>query len=231
MNTSSETLSIGDIKVIGRLIDASNATLMGEIVSPNSSIKVIYKPIAGEKPLWDFQDGNLAFREYCAFLVSELADFNIVPATILRDGPFGLGMVQQWIEIDKTVDVVEFGQSEDSQLRKLALFDSIINNTDRKYGHLLIDSHEKLFGCDHGVSFHSQNKLRTVIWQFAGENFTTEEMALLERTREVDFNGVFENYLTDIEISAFSDRINTLIASGTFPLPSDEWPAIPWPPV
>jgi len=231
MNTSSETLSIGDIKVIGRLIDASNATLMGEIVSPNSSIKVIYKPIAGEKPLWDFQDGNLAFREYCAFLVSELADFNIVPATILRDGPFGLGMVQQWIEIDKTVDVVEFGQSEDSQLRKLALFDSIINNTDRKYGHLLIDSHEKLFGCDHGVSFHSQNKLRTVIWQFAGEKFTTEEMALLERTREVDFNGVFENYLTDIEISAFSDRINTLIASGTFPLPSDEWPAIPWPPV
>ena len=231
MNTSSETLSIGDIKVIGRLIDASNATLMGEIVSPNSSIKVIYKPIAGEKPLWDFQDGNLAFREYCAFLVSDLAGFNIVPATILRDGPFGLGMVQQWIEIDKTVDVVEFGQSEDSQLRKLALFDSIINNTDRKYGHLLIDSHEKLFGCDHGVSFHSQNKLRTVIWQFAGEKFTTEEMALLERTREVDFNGVFENYLTDIEISAFSDRINTLIASGTFPLPSDEWPAIPWPPV
>jgi len=231
MNTSSETLSIGDIKVIGRLIDASNATLMGEIVTLNSSIKVIYKPIAGEKPLWDFQDGNLAFREYCAFLVSELADFNIVPATILRDGPFGLGMVQQWIEIDKTVDVVEFGQSEDSQLRKLALFDSIINNTDRKYGHLLIDSHEKLFGCDHGVSFHSQNKLRTVIWQFAGEKFTTEEMALLERTREVDFNGVFENYLTDIEISAFSDRINTLIASGTFPLPSDEWPAIPWPPV
>lgn len=231
MNTSSETLSIGDIKVIGRLIDASNATLMGEIVSPNSSIKVIYKPIAGEKPLWDFQDGNLAFREYCAFLVSDLAGFNIVPATILRDGPFGLGMVQQWIEIDKTVDVVEFGQSEDSQLRKLALFDSIINNTDRKYGHLLIGSDDKLFGCDHGVSFHSQNKLRTVIWQFAGEKFTTEEMALLERTREVDFNGVFENYLTDIEISAFSDRINTLIASGTFPRPSDEWPAIPWPPV
>ncbi len=231
MNISSETLSIGDIKVIGRLIDASNATLMGEIVSPNSSIKVIYKPIAGEKPLWDFQDGNLAFREYCAFLVSDLAGFNIVPATILRDGPFGLGMVQQWIEIDRTVDVVEFGQSEDRQLRKLALFDSIINNTDRKYGHLLIDSDKKLFGCDHGVSFHSQNKLRTVIWQFAGEKFTTEEMALLERTREVDFNGVFENYLTDIEVSAFLDRINALIASGTFPFPSDEWPAIPWPPV
>ena len=231
MNTSSETLSIGDIKVIGRLVDASNATLMGEVVSLNSNIKVIYKPIAGEKPLWDFQDGNLAFREYCAFLVSDLAGFNIVPATILRDGPFGLGMVQQWIEIDKTVDVVEFGQSEDRQLRKLALFDSIINNTDRKYGHLLIDTDKKLYGCDHGVSFHSQNKLRTVIWQFAGEKFTTEEMALLERTREVDFNGVFENYLTDIEISAFSDRINTLIASGTFPLPSDEWPAIPWPPV
>ena len=231
MNTSSETLSIGDIKVIGRLIDASNATLMGEIVSPNSSIKVIYKPIAGEKPLWDFQDGNLAFREYCAFLVSELADFSIVPATVLRDGPFGLGMVQQWIEIDKTVDVVEFGQSEDRQLRKLALFDSIINNTDRKYGHLLIDTDKKLYGCDHGVSFHSQNKLRTVIWQFAGQKFTTEEMSLLERTREVNFNGVFENYLTDIEISAFLDRINALIASGTFPFPSDEWPAIPWPPV
>lgn len=231
MNISSETLSIGDIKVIGRLIDASNATLMGEIVSPNLSIKVIYKPIAGEKPLWDFQDGNLAFREYCAFLVSDLAGFNIVPATILRDGPFGLGMVQQWIEIDRTVDVLEFGQSEDRQLRKLALFDSIINNTDRKYGHLLIDSDKKLFGCDHGVSFHSQNKLRTVIWQFAGEKFTTEEMALLERTREVDFNGVFENYLTDIEVSAFLDRINALIASGTFPFPSDEWPAIPWPPV
>lgn len=231
MNTITETLSAGDIKIIGRLIDASNATLMGEILSANLNIKVIYKPIAGEKPLWDFQDGNLAFREYCAFLVSELAGFNIVPATILRDGPFGLGMVQQWVEIDRNIDVIEFGQSEDSQLRRLALFDSIINNADRKYGHLLIENNKKLFGCDHGVTFHSQNKLRTVIWQFAGDKFTSEEIVLLEKVRKVDFKGVFENYLTDIEVLAFSDRVNALISSGVFPLPSHEWPAIPWPPV
>ena len=134
MNSILDEMQHGELKVIGRLIDASNATLLAEISSTKSKTKVIYKPIAGERPLWDFPNGNLAHREYCAYLISEIGQFDLVPATILREGPFGLGMVQQWIEINGDVNVVEYGQGSDPQLRKMAIFDAIINNTDRKYG-------------------------------------------------------------------------------------------------
>ncbi len=180
MNLHSEQISTAPLKIVGRLVDASNATLQAVIEDSDPLIKVIYKPIAGEKPLWDFEDGNLASRELSAFIVSDEAGFQVVPFTILRDGPFGTGMVQQWIEIDNKVDIVEFGQSEDKQLRRLALFDAVINNTDRKFGHLLLDNSGKLFGCDHGVAFHKEDKLRTVLWQFAGQDFDQEEIDLLK---------------------------------------------------
>jgi uncharacterized repeat protein (TIGR03843 family) len=231
MNKTSEAIKSANLIVIGRLVDASNATLQATLENTDPVMKVIYKPVLGEKPLWDFADGNLANREYAAYLLSELGDFNLVPTTVLREGPFGSGMVQEWIEIDEELDVVDFGQSNDPQLRKLALFDAIINNTDRKFGHLLVDQDGKLRGCDHGVCFHQENKLRTVLWQFAGEQFTAEEIELLNKVAKLDLNSLFAELLTSAEISALSGRIANLLAVRQFPFPSDEWPAIPWPPV
>ena len=231
MNKTSEAIKSANLIVIGRLVDASNATLQATLENTDPVMKVIYKPVLGEKPLWDFADGNLANREYAAYLLSELANFNLVPTTVLREGPFGSGMVQEWIEIDEELDVVDFGQSNDPQLRKLALFDAIINNTDRKFGHLLVDQNGKLRGCDHGVCFHQENKLRTVLWQFAGEQFTTEEIELLNKVAKLDLNSLFAELLTSAEISALSERTSNLLAAGQFPFPSDQWPAIPWPPV
>jgi len=231
MNKTSEAIKSANLIVIGRLVDASNATLQATLENTDPVMKVIYKPVLGEKPLWDFADGNLANREYAAYLLSELGDFNLVPTTVLREGPFGSGMVQEWIEIDEELDVVDFGQSNDPQLRKLALFDAIINNTDRKFGHLLVDQDGKLRGCDHGVCFHQENKLRTVLWQFAGEQFTAEEIELLNKVAKLDLNSLFAELLTSAEISALTERISNLLAVRQFPFPSDEWPAIPWPPV
>ena len=231
MNKTSEAIKSANLIVIGRLVDASNATLQATLENTDPVMKVIYKPVLGEKPLWDFADGNLANREYAAYLLSELGDFNLVPTTVLREGPFGFGMVQEWIEIDEELDVVDFGQSNDPQLRKLALFDAIINNTDRKFGHLLVDHDGKLRGCDHGVCFHQENKLRTVLWQFAGEQFTAEEIELLNKVNKLDLDSSFAELLTSAEISALSGRIANLLAVRQFPFPSVEWPAIPWPPV
>lgn len=221
----------GDLMVVGRLVDASNATLLANIEGSDPLIEVIYKPVAGERPLWDFPDGNLANREYAAYLLSDLAKFNIVPYTVLREGPFGSGMVQEWIKIDESIDVVEFGQSFDHQLRKLALFDAIINNTDRKFGHLLVDEGGVLKGCDHGVAFHYEDKLRTVLWQFSEQPFLPEELSLLNNVKSIDLYEVFSSYLTKEEIAAISSRVDNLISSARFPEPSDSWPAVPWPPV
>lgn len=230
MSVSMQTLLSQSMRVVGRLIDASNATLLAEIESDNQTQKVIYKPVAGEKPLWDFQDGNLAHREYCAFLLSNRAGFDLVPNTVLRNGPFGFGMVQEWIDTDEEIDIINFGQSDDSQLKRMAIFDAIINNTDRKYGHLLYKE-GKLLGCDHGVTFHSEDKLRTVIWQFSGEKIDKQEMLLIESASALDYPNLFESYLTQDEIAAIYERINRLLKSGRFPSPSENWPAIPWPPV
>lgn len=230
MSVSMQTLLSQSMRVVGRLIDASNATLLAEIESDNQTQKVIYKPVAGEKPLWDFQDGNLAHREYCAFLLSNRAGFDLVPNTVLRDGPFGFGMVQEWIDTDEEIDIINFGQSDDSQLKRMAIFDAIINNTDRKYGHLLYKE-GKLLGCDHGVTFHSEDKLRTVIWQFSGEKIDKQEMLLIESASALDYPNLFEPYLTQDEIAAIYERINRLLKNGRFPSPSENWPAIPWPPV
>ena len=221
----------GNLTVVGRLVDASNATLLANVEGSDPLIEVIYKPVAGERPLWDFPDGNLANREYSAYLLSDLADFNIVPYTVLREGPFGFGMVQEWIKVDQNIDVVEFGQRSDHQLRKLALFDAIINNTDRKFGHLLVDENGVLKGCDHGVAFHSEDKLRTVLWQFSEEPFLPEELSLLNNVKSIDLNEVFSNYLTKEEVAAITSRTDNLISSARFPEPSEAWPAVPWPPV
>ncbi len=232
MNESERKLREGELTVTGRLIDASNATLLANCFVGDESIKCIYKPIAGERPLWDFQDGNLASREYAAFLISELMQLHIVPTTILRDGPYGMGMVQEWIEIDTSIDLAEYFRQDHAQLRALALFDAVINNTDRKIGHLLPREDGKLYGCDHGVTFHEENKLRTVLWQWAGQDLSVDELnSLNELILKLDSHQgeIFNALLTTDEIAALRSRIMNLIDQESFPMPSPEWPAIPWP--
>lgn len=220
----------GEITITHRLVDASNATLLGSIEGIG---RVIYKPVAGERPLWDFPDGTLANREVAAYQVSEFAKFHLVPTTVLREGPYGPGMVQRWIDADPNVDIIAFGQGDDPQLRRLALFDALINNTDRKFGHLLIGSDGRLFGCDHGVTFHTEDKLRTVIWQFAGEPFTDSERDTLGflSSRFAELASLLENHLSFSEIDSLKMRLDRLIIEGYFPHPSEDWPPVPWPPV
>ena len=232
MNESERKLREGELTVTGRLIDASNATLLANCIVGDESIKCIYKPIAGERPLWDFQDGNLASREYAAFLISELMQLHIVPTTILRDGPYGMGMVQEWIEIDTSIDLAEYFRQDHAQLRALALFDAVINNTDRKIGHLLPREDGKLYGCDHGVTFHAENKLRTVLWQWAGQDLSVDELKSLNELMlklDSDQGEIFNTLLTTDEIAALRSRIMNLIEQKSFPMPNPEWPAIPWP--
>jgi len=225
-------LSQGELQVTGRLVDASNATLYATATHQDQSITCIYKPIAGERPLWDFSDGCLAHREYAAYLVSSYLDFNLVPLTILRDGPYGFGMVQQWVDIDESTDLAKFFATDHPQLRSMALFDAIINNTDRKIGHLLPVDGETVFGCDHGVTFHVDDKLRTVLWQWADEPFTTEEITLLKKAQSSlsgELGQLLTPLLTEQEIAQTMRRVADLLSSGTFPLPNPDWPAVPWP--
>ena len=222
-----ELISNGELEIVGRLVDASNASLLCKIAE---STQVIYKPIAGERPLWDFPDGNLASREVATYYLSKVGKFNLVPPTVLRDGPFGLGAVQYWIDVDKTIDVVEHGQLDHPGLRKMALFDCVINNTDRKFGHILFEDRSSVYGCDHGVSLHSEDKLRTVLWQWSGDPLSTEEITqlkFLNMNIDIDILGA---YITKVEIDSLFRRIETLLSEATFPTPSQDWPAVPWPP-
>jgi hypothetical protein len=182
MATDVNLIETGELEIIGRLVDASNASLLCQL---SDETKVIYKPIAGERPLWDFPDGNLASREVAAYYLSEVGNFKVVPKTVLREGPFGLGAVQEWIEVSEEADVIATAQSHDSQIRNLALFDIVINNADRKFGHILIKSDKQIYGCDHGVSLHEENKLRTVIWQFAELDLTSSEIDQLSNLLNV----------------------------------------------
>ena len=226
-------LESGEISVEGRLVDASNATLYVSISGEDGEIKAIYKPVAGERPLWDFPDGNLASRERAAYIIDQALGFNHVPLTILRDGPFGLGMVQQWIDIDEAVDLEVFFRLNDPQLREVALFDAVINNTDRKIGHLIPDMNGHLYICDHGVTFHEEDKLRTVLWQWAGDSLTADELARLEKLKgfiESEASAELKTLITSTEIEALFGRIVKLISLGLFPEPNPDWPHIPWPP-
>jgi uncharacterized repeat protein (TIGR03843 family) len=225
-------LTNGELHVTGRLVDASNATLYATATFEDRELVCIYKPIAGERPLWDFADGCLAHREYAAYLVSDYLGFDLVPLTILRDGPYGLGMVQQWVDIDESIDLAKFFATDHPQLRSMALFDAIINNTDRKIGHLLPLDEKTLFGCDHGVTFHTDDKLRTVLWQWADEPFTPEEIVLLEKAQlslAGELGQLLSPLLTVQEIQETTRRVSELLSSGTFPLPNPDWPAVPWP--
>ncbi len=232
LNVLHSVLRHGEIRVTGRLVDASNATLYACAFKNEVEIPCIYKPVAGERPLWDFASGTLADREYAAYLISEASGLGVVPLTILREGPFGKGMVQLWIDIDESVDLVELFQKDLPQLRKIALFDAIVNNTDRKIGHLLPTTDDEIYGCDHGVTFHESDKLRTVLWQWAGAALFIEEIALLQRlldNLEQKLGKQLLDHVTELELIALKSRVNRLLNDEVFPLPSKDWPAVPWP--
>ncbi|MBU3734012.1 MAG: SCO1664 family protein [Candidatus Planktophila sp.] len=225
-------LTEGTLKVTGRLVDASNATLYATVTLEDQEIVCIYKPIAGERPLWDFADGSLAHREYAAYLVSQALGFQIVPLTILRDGPYGIGMVQEWITLNEEIDLASFFSTDNPSLRSMALFDAIVNNTDRKIGHLLPVSENEVYGCDHGVTFHVEDKLRTVLWQWADDSFTDSEIELLRNAEKMlrsDLSQHLKPFITPAEIDATLMRVERLLSEGKFPLPNPDWPAIPWP--
>jgi uncharacterized repeat protein (TIGR03843 family) len=227
-----KVLSDGVLKVTGRLVDASNATLYATSTLNEQEIVCIYKPIAGERPLWDFPEGSLAHREYAAYLVSQGLGFHIVPLTILRDGPYGSGMVQEWITLDESIDLAVFFSSDNPRLRSMALFDAIVNNTDRKIGHLLPISHDEVYGCDHGVTFHVEDKLRTVLWQWADDELTDQELQSLRKAKQLlacELGEQLKPFLKQDEIDAISMRVDRLLSEGRFPLPNPNWPAIPWP--
>ncbi|ASY29037.1 TIGR03843 family protein, putative phosphatidylinositol kinase [Candidatus Planktophila lacus] len=226
-------LSHGEISVTGRLVDASNATLYASCEVKERTLICIYKPIAGERPLWDFPDGTLANREYLTFLVSHWLGLHLVPPTVLRDGPYGTGMVQLWIDIDESVDLMEFFKEDHAELRKIALLDLITNNTDRKIGHLIPTSEGAVYGCDHGVTFHAEDKLRTVLWQWAKQPFSPAELELLQLARMLiatEKRDVVLGLIEEEELDATVDRIDRALTEKCFPEPNPDWPAVPWPP-
>ena len=231
-------LADGTLQLEGRLVDASNATLFGTVTGEAGgeevSVSAVYKPVRGERPLWDFPDGTLAGREVSAYLVSAATGWSHVPPTVLRDGPFGTGMVQLWIDIDETVDVPTLvRQTRDPRLRTMAVYDAVINNSDRKGGHILPSPGGHIFGCDHGVSFSVEDKLRTVLWQWRGQPFCTEELSVLQGLASElagPLGGALSEHLTETEVAVTIGRVERLLMTGTFPEPSGDWPPVPWPP-
>lgn len=257
-----ELLARGELTVRGRIREASNAVLYCSVSYEGQETVCVYKPVAGERPLWDFPDGTLAQREVAAYEVSEATGWGLVPPTVLRDGPHGEGMCQLWIEGSpdaellalvegeepsegwKAIGFVDVGEgrtallvhADDERLRRLAVFDAVINNADRKGGHLLPASGGRLYGIDHGVTFNAEDKLRTLLWGWAGEPLTAEAVGVLESLRdgldgEAPLGLRLGKLISGPEVDALRARVEALLVSGKHPVPGGEWPAIPWPPV
>ncbi len=238
--TTLDVLREGEIAVVGRIVGSSNNAMLVSVTrpcpepGPATVIDAVYKPTLGERPLDDFPDGTLSHREMAAWLVSEASGWGIVPPTILRDGPFGEGMVQAFVEADPEVDVWAWVVEDDPRLRRMAALDAVMNNTDRKGGHILpVEGGRHIYGVDHGVCFSPVPKLRTVLWAWRGTPFTTDEVAGLERIRDAmdgDLGASLRELLSAAEVRATRRRVDGLLTDGRFPLPSPTWPAIPWPP-
>ncbi|MFE6665484.1 SCO1664 family protein [Streptomyces sp. NPDC057697] len=267
-------LTEGELTVLGQIRGASNAALYCTVARDGEEAACVYKPVAGEQPLWDFPDGSLARREVAAYEISEATGWGLVPPTVLRDGPYGEGMCQLWIDVVpeddeaegtgeageppllalvedeepgegwKAVVRAEVGEgrtallvhADDARLRRLAVLDAVINNGDRKGGHLLPASDGRLYGIDHGVTFNADDKLRTLLWGWAGEPLTAEAVGVVERLAAELAPGAplvtrLGELITEVEIEALRGRVAGLRTTGRHPEPSGRWPSIPWPPV
>ena len=255
-------LTEGDIQLEGRLVDASNTTLRALVTHEGVTARCVYKPIRGERPLWDFPDGTLAGREVAAYLVSDATGWDVVPPTVMRDGPLGEGACQLWIDETRDESAVRVGcvradalpagwltvaaaqdddgeayllaHADDDELSRMAIFDVVINNADRKGGHVLYTKAGTLRGVDHGVCFHVDDKLRTVLWGWVGRPLPEPARAVLTDLRR-DLSGGLGSRLCELlaadEVAATIARIERLLAAGTFPQPRPGRPAVPWPPI
>jgi uncharacterized repeat protein (TIGR03843 family) len=247
----------GTLEIEGRLVTASNASFRGWTSLDGVTLRCIYKPVAGERPLWDFPDGTLADRERAARIVSDVAGWDLVPPTVLRGGDFGMGMCQHWVEGEDhdLVDVVDMAfdepgwikvlEAEDHlgrpvllvhqdlpRLRDMAVFDVVINNADRKGGHVLLADDADLWGCDHGVSFHTDVKLRTVLWGWADEPLRAVDRDRLTALAEALSGSLDDDlapHLTGAERRALAGRVRSLLRADAMPSPHGRWPSIPWP--
>lgn len=265
--TPHELLALGELTVRGRVREASNAVLYCTVAYEGVTASCVYKPVAGERPLWDFPDGTLAQREVAAYELSEAMGWGLIPPTVLRDGPYGEGMCQLWIEGPdeegsagaellalvegeepgpgwKAVGFAEVGEdrtallvhADDVRLRRLAVLDAVINNGDRKGGHLLPAADGRLYAIDHGVTFNADDKLRTLLWGWAGEPLPEEALEALRRlsadlAEERPLTARLAELITPAEIEALRARVADLLRTGRHREPSGQWPAIPWPPV
>ncbi len=261
--TALELLRHGDLVIEGRVRDASNVVLWCAITGPATvpvtsdamagsdqgrtmgeegpgdlapavpAFHVAYKPIRGERPLDDFAEGTLALREEAAWWVSEALGWSVVPPTIVRDGPAGRGAVQLWIETDDTVDLLRMILVRDERLRPMAVFDALVNNADRKGGHLLVTEEGAVHGIDHGICFATEPKLRTVLWGWRGEPLTDEERTDIGRVRDAlreELGERLSSLLSEREVEALRARAGSLLATGRLPLPDPHRHVIPWPP-
>lgn len=252
-----DLLTRGRIEVEGRLVDASNATLFCKISLDGVDAQCVYKPVKGERPLWDFPHGTLAGREVATYLVSEVSGMGVVPPTVLRPGPFGTGMVQLWVETaeDDLVDIVPLDEvpegwrsvlraqdrygdpavlvhASHERMRLMAALDVVVNNADRKGGHVLHAVDGAVYGVDHGICLHTDNKLRTVLWGWLGEPLADDAVESLQRLRSAldgDFADQLHEHLTRGEVRALAERTDKLLIANAYPEPSSDWPAIPWP--
>lgn len=258
-------LAEGELSITGRISDASNLTLLATATADlgNGPITVdcVYKPVRGERPLWDFPDGTLAGRERAAYLVSQAAGWDCVPLTILRPGPYGEGMVQRWITVpddaDEVVDLlpinrirpgwlpvlravdmdgseVAVAHADRPALARLAAFDVVVNNADRKGSHVLTSPDGRILGVDHGLCFHTDNKLRTILWGWAGDDLPADVLDGVGRLRtalEADLGEQLDELLTVAEVVAFRRRLEKLLERPVFPRPPSNRTPIPWPPL
>jgi uncharacterized repeat protein (TIGR03843 family) len=260
-----DVLTFGEIELEGRLVDASNVAMLGQLELDGIRTQVIYKPVNGERPLWDFPDGTLAQREAAAFVISAVGGWNLVPPTVLREGPLGHGSVQLWVDAVEggtrtLVDVVTLAElapgwlpvfqarlsdgtavvvahADRPDLASAAVFDAVINNADRKGTHLVVDQSGSLRGFDHGVSAHTEPKLRTVLWGWVGKPLPDADLARLEALSgwlgnpRSPVSRTIEGLLSPAEVDAVSRRIAGLLTTSLFPEPNGRGPAVPWPPL
>ncbi len=226
-----EIFKNGDLELKGQFMLGSNYTFLVEVTHEDKTYSAVYKPSKGEQPLWDFPEQTLAQREVAAYLVSECLGFHFVPFTTLRDdGPYGAGSIQQFIEYDPEYHYFTFSSEDKEALKPVVLFDLLVNNADRKGGHVFFENEtHKLFTIDHGICFHEDDKLRTVLWDFGGQKISDDLLARLALPSSLPRQ--LEPYLSPSEISALCARADMIRQRGIFPRQPRDRRAMPWPPL
>ncbi len=228
-------LAEGELELLGLLPGSSNYTFLTRLSDGDLEVRAVYKPQRGERPLWDFADGTLCFREVAAFLLSQMLGWPRIPPTVLRDGPHGLGAAQLFVDADPEAHYLTFAQERPAEGQRIALFDFLANNADRKSGHCLLDGDNRVWCIDHGITFHADHKLRTVIWEFAAQPIPAPLLdglfALQQRLAQPNPQAeALARLLSPREMDALRRRLDHLLAAKTFPEPG-LYRAVPWPPV